>query len=424
MFVPAAFKKPSRSLAAALAITLAGCGSAFALDAKAFIDNLQDGAQAYGLSLNYQSYAADGDNLTLKNVRLMQKDGQTAAEPPALPIYLGNIVFNSVTAETDGAFAAAAVTAGQDSGQFAAADAVAAGKNKPVRGQIIVSGGKAERIHFTPKGQAYSLARVLPYHNVTVNNVTYQIEGKTTLSLDNIAAHYEKKSGSSFENKLTLAAFTYDPGALPGQDGVEAKKLLTSLGYDKIHGSFSALGLWNPQKGDLDITEYKFTADNMGSISFSGRLGGITQNFADSYQKLALQQAENKALSPQQRQQLNQEALALATRLDFDAFTLTYRDNSLTGRVLDYLSKSSAMARTELVTLIKAAVLQNTQKFQNTAFADRAAGQINAFLDNPKTLQITARPQRPAAFASVLLALGLSPEQLISLLGLDITANK
>jgi len=419
MSVFAGFKHAPRCLVASFALSLAFSSSAFALDGKAFIDIIQDGMQPYGLTLDHKGLTVAGDNITLKNVRLLQKN---EANTPSLPIYLGTVAFNEVKAEADGSFNVAKIAAGADS--LAAAADKSEDKAAGLSGRIIVQNMEIAQAHISPKGKTYTIAQYLPYKNVTIENVTYQAGDKTTLSLDNITAQYEKKSDNQFENTSKIASFTYDPAAWPGQDGRNAKTVLSALGYDKIRGNFSAIALWNPQKGDLNITEYKLVADKAGSLSFSGDLSGVTQQFANAYQKLALQQAENKNPTEQQQQQLSQRALALASQLDFNAFTLTYQDNSLAGRILDYMSESSATARQELVSMIKANILQNTQNFRDTAFADRAAGQINAFLDNPQSFQITARPQKPVSFSAALLAMWLSPEQLIDLLGLNVTANK
>jgi len=414
MSVSAGFKRAPRCLTAAFALSLACSGSALALDGKAFVDVLQDGMQPYGLTLKYQNLAVDKDNLTLKNARLLQ---QNSGDTPSLPIYLGTLGFNQVTAAADGSFNVDSITAGSDS--LAEAKKAGSGSDRIIVRDIVIS-----QAHISPKGKIYTIAQYLPYKNVTVKNITYQVDGKTTLSLDDITAQYEQKGAGQFENTSKIASFTYDPAAWPGKEGQDAKAMLNALGYDKIRGNFSAVAVWDPQKGDLDISEYKLVADQLGSLSFSGALSGVTQQFANAYQKLALQQAENKKPDKQQQQQFSRTALALATQLDFNAFTLTYQDNSLAGRILDYMSKTSAVARQEIVSVLKANVLQNTQNFRDTAFANRVAGQINAFLDKPQSLQITARPQKPVAFSAILLALGLSPEQLIDLLSLNVTANQ
>lgn len=409
-------RRVSYGLSAAAALSLCCSASAFALDAKAFMSSVQNTAQDYGLSLHYQNIQVQDNNIILQNVRLLQREKANAA----IPLYLGTVRFDSVTSENDGSFTAAAIISGDDAGAQAAANLNKNGE----AAQIIVQDMQLLSAHIGTGNKTYALAQYLPYKNLTVKNVTYKITGKNILSLDNITAEYRDNGQNNFENTSKIASFTYDPTIWPGQDGRDAKLLLTALHYDKIRGSFSANGIWNPQNGDLQITEYKLTGNAMGSITVSGHLGGVTQAFTDKYQKLALQQVDSGKMTAEKQKQLRQDISALTAELKIHALSATYQDNSLVGRFLDYFSQASSIPRRQLVAVLKAAISQNTQYLKNRAFTDNAVRQINRFLDNPRSLQIAAQPPAPVAFSSVMPLLNASPEQLMKLLAVSITANK
>jgi|GEM_PF-1157215 len=417
----AAVKKHSRMLIAGFALSLAFSSSALALDGKAFVDSLQDGMKPYGLTLQNDGLDVKGDNLTLKNVRLLQQDDTSGM---SLPIYLGTVTFDNVKQAKDGSFNVDKISSDDNAKAMAEAAAKSANKAAKSLGQITIQNMQVIHALISPKGKVYTIAQYLPYEKATIKNISYQADGKTILSLNDLSAQYKKKTDGAFQNISKIGSFVYDPAAWPGDDGKDAKELLSSLGYQNIKGSIDASGIWNPKSGDLNIDEYKLTADNMGSLSLKGKISGITQDFANAYQKLALQQMETKNPTDAQMQQMSQEAIALTGQLNVNNLSLTYKDNSLMGKILDYMSQGTGEPRQEMVSVLKAGVLANTQNFQNTEFAAHVAAQINAFLDNPQSLQITAQPKTPVAFSSVLLALGISPEQLINLLGLDVTANK
>jgi len=406
-------------LAAGFALSLAFSSSALALDnkdANLFLDTLQDGLKPYGLSMRHDGLKLKGDSVSLANVRLLQQQAQPGA--PALPIYLGSVDFDNVKPAEDGSYTVDAIRAGAD-----AADMAKAAADKDKAGQMIIGGLEIDKARISPKGKTYTIAQYLPYQNAAIKTISYQMGSKTIISLSDLDSQYAAESNGLYRNTSKVGAFVYDPASWPGQDGNDAKEMLNSLGYDNIKGHFDANGLWNPQKGVLEITEYKLTADNMGSLTLNGKFSGISQAFANSYQKLALEQMELSNPTDAQQKQMGEEALALAGQLNINGFSAIYRDNSLTGRVLDYMSKTTAQPRIGLVSILKAAVLANTQNFQDKVFAAHAANQINAFLDNPQSLQIVAKPQQPASLAAVLQALGASPDQLINLLGLDISAD-
>lgn len=413
----AAVKKSSSLFAAAFAASLSFSASAFALDSENFISAVQDGISLYGMSLEYSGRPQpEGDTISLQNARLLLRKDKTA---PAVPILLGALRFEHIKPAADGSFNVENIIAGRSLPPMAAGDQAA-----HKAGQIIIRNMQIAGAHISPKGKIYTIDQYLPYEKVAVENITYQVDGRAVMSLNGLGAQYIKKSGGIYQNISQIASFTYDPAALPGKDGQDAKKMLASFGYSSIKGSFSASADWNPQTTDLTIGAYKISFDNAGSLSLSGKLSGVSQDFANAYQKLALRQMEEPAPTDLQTQQMNQEAVNLAGLLNINALQLTYQDNSLAGRILDYLSQNAAQPRAELVSMLKAGILANTVNFQNKEFAAAAAEQINMFLDKPQSLQIAVKPQNPVALSSVLLALSISPEQLITILGLNISANQ
>jgi len=416
----ALIKKTPHMLAAGFALSLAFSGSALALDAKAgaaFIDTVQDGLKPYGLSMSHNGLNVQGDSIILTNVRLLQQQEQLGA--PSLPIYLGTVRFENVKPAADGSYNVAEIRGGED-----AAAAVKAASADDKAGEVIISGLQVAQARISAKGNVNSLAQYLPYEKSAIKSISYNLGGKTILSLSDLSSEYAKKSDGIYSNSSKVGAFVYDPASWPGEDGKDAKEMLSSLGYENIKGHFEAAGIWNPQQGKLDIAEYKLTADNMGSLALSGKFSGISQDFANTYQKLALAQMENSNPSPAQQQQMSSDALALAAQLKVNNFSILYKDNSLIGRALDYMSKTTAQPRAEMVSILKAGILANTQNFQDKVFATHVANEIDAFLDNPQSLQVTAKPQQPASLFAIMQALGVSPDNLINLLGLDIKANK
>ena len=212
----------------------------------------------------------------------------------------------------------------------------------------------------------------------------------------------------------------FDPSALPGTEREAIQKTFADLGYDRIEADMHVTSTWEPVKGSLDLSRYDITMKDGGTLSLAMKLNGVTQDLLGELQKISIRMGQSK-----KDEKINALALlGLVQQVSINSMTIRYDDNSLANRLLDSASKTDGQPRAQTVAELKTVLPLLASQLQNPEFADKTVKEMSAFLDNPKSLEISAMPEKSVSFAILATTAITLPQKLIDVLGLRIAANQ
>ncbi|MNT53797.1 hypothetical protein D3C72_1909040 [compost metagenome] len=155
------------------------------------------------------------------------------------------------------------------------------------------------------------------------------------------------------------------------------------------------------------------------SFGFSG----YTLDFIKSMQETVKAQAANP-----NKEQADQAAslamLGLMQQLSFINAEISFEDASITKRAIDYAASQQGMTSDQLAQTIKGMAPIMMASLNVPELQNMVSAAINAYIDNPKNLSITAEPEKPVPFPMIMGAAMGAPNTLPKMLGVTVTANE
>ena len=233
------------------------------------------------------------------------------------------------------------------------------------------------------------------------------------------AAVTEPAEGKPMEFSGGLERFTAD---LTLVEDPQSKATIEALGYQTISGSMELAGSWQPTDGRMGFSQYDITVDDAGTFGMTFDVGGYTPDFIKSLQEMQKQMAAQPEGADNSAQGL--AMLGLMQQLTFQTATLRWDDDSLTNRVIDYVAGMQKMKPDDIRNQAKAIVPFMTAQLNNPELSSAITAAVTKFLDDPKSLEITAAPAAPVPFAQIMAAGMANPLDLTKTLSVTVTANE
>lgn len=196
--------------------------------------------------------------------------------------------------------------------------------------------------------------------------------------------------------------------------------ILKALGYDTMEGFFEIAGVWDPSDGRYALTQYDMTIVDAGTIGLTFDSAGYTPAVIASLYDLLKKMAENPE-SDNSAQGL--AMLGLMQQVTFKDAALSFTDDSLTNRILEFVARNQGAKPAEIANQAKAVVPFALAQLNNPELTAQAAKAVSAFLDDPQSLTIAARPAEPVPLALIGAIAMSAPLELTKMLGLTVTAN-
>ncbi len=270
------------------------------------------------------------------------------------------------------------------------------------------------------EGATDPLASFMLYETASVENVSIKVGDKQAFQMSNFEAQVTPPTdGKAMDFTGAAETFTADLSLV---EDAQSKAVIDALGYQTITGSFNLAGTWQPTDGNMALTEYDITVDDAGTLGMTFDLGGYTPAFLKSVQDLQKTMAAQPEGADNSAQGL--AMLGLMQQLTFNGATIRFDDDSITNKVLDYLGKQQGMTGKDIANQAKAIVPFMMMELNNPELTKQVTAAVTAYLDDPKSLEIAAKPGSPVPFA-LLAANGMAnPKELPNTLGLTVTANQ
>ncbi len=373
--------------------------AAYAQDATAVADRLKAVFANQGVEIAWSGVSGNASSMVMQGVTV-----KPTAEKDALPI--GNVTLEGVS-EQNGGYAIETVS-------------TEAFSHSEDGTRIDISPFVLHGLAIPAEGSSDPLASILMYKSADLDSMTVKVGDKTAFSMENFNVTVTPPAdGKAMEFSGKAAKFT---GDLSLVEDPKSKEMIDALGYQTISGNIKVGGSWQPSDGKMQLSQYDITVDNAGTFGMTFDVSGYTMEFVKSLQEMQKKMADKPAGADNSAEGM--AMLGLLQQLTFNGASIRFDDDSLTNKILDYAAKQQSMTPKDIANQAKAIVPFGMAQLNNPELTAQVSAAVNKFLDDPKSLEIAAKPASPVPFA-LLMANGMAnPLELPKTLGLSVTANQ
>ncbi|MGN6549405.1 MAG: hypothetical protein ACTHJ3_05890 [Pararhizobium sp.] len=374
-------------------------GSAFALDGNRFLDTLNKAYAGSGARIVSPKIDVNGDTIVLHDATV---------EVPGEPKMPGtDLTFSGVAETPGGGYTARALTIPdidyhRDGSSISIKTIEADGITiEPASGTAGSALFLYDSAHTGPVSIANKDGEIAAAAGVT-STVDALPDGKgyrTSLTVDGLTLHLDRMKDARF------------------------RKAVEAMGYQTVTGTLGIKGMWETGDGRIEVSQFALDLNDVGRLGLTLDLKGYTPAFVQSLRELQAKAAANPE-DKQTQQALGIGLLGLMQQLSFGGASIRFDDHSLTHKVLDYVAKQQGVTDAQVAMAAKAMLPLALAKLRNQEFEQQISDAVGAFLDQPKSIEIKAAPEKPVPFPMILGAAMAAPQTLPDVLSATVTANR
>lgn len=393
------YRSTFRQLALSSALVLISVASAHALDANAFGTRLKAVLADQGAEINWTNLTENGTQVVLEGVTI-----GAAGKPEKAN--LGNVTLDNITEENGG----------YKIGTLSLPDYSTTEEGMTVA----VSGITVDGLTIPAEG-ADPVAAMMMYSNAKLASMSVKQGDKDVFSMEDLHVEITPVAeGKPLEFSGAAEKFTAD---LSQTEDPQSKAVIEALGYQTINGSFEMNGSWQPTDGHLALSQYDVTVENAGTLGMTFDLGGYTPDFVKSIKDLQKQMAAAPEGADNSAQGM--AILGLMQQLTFASASIRWDDDSLTKKVLDFVATSQNAKPEDIANQAKAVVPFLMAQLNNPELTTQVTEAVTKYLDEPKSIEISAEPEKEVPFAVIMAgAMSGAPQDLAKTLAVSVNANE
>lgn len=387
-------------LALAATTFLSISGTAFALDGTDLVTKINAAYSLQGASIKPDSVTVDGTSVTLVGVTVV-----ATGNPQGLKV--GDVKMDGVADDGKGGYTIETVTFPNVS---------STNEGVTVTASNLTLGGVTIPADAT-KNDVDSL---IMYETGHAGPVSITKDGKEVASLAETTANMtarDDKSGFDFD-----FAATGLKADLTTVDDPKSKEVIDKLALQTIDGGITMNGSWDLKPGTIDIEEFAFDFKNVGRLNLAFGLSGYTLDLVRQMQE-SLKAMEANPNKEEAQQATGLAMMGLMQQMTFDSASISFEDDSITKRVLEYVGSQQGMSGDQFAQALKAMVPIGVAQLNIPELQAAVTTAVTAYLDDPKSLTISAAPEKPVAFPVIMGAAMGAPNTLPQVLGVTVSAN-
>jgi hypothetical protein len=390
------------ALLAGTAFVMIG-SQAYALDGQDLLDKIN--AAAYGAGnglIAAKSIEVDDDDVTLKGVTF------TPPGPDAKTAELGDITLQDVSEEDGGAYHIGLI-------EFPDIDVTEDKTNAKVS-ELYLSG-----IWVPGDVTTGDINSLLLYEEAHSGPISVSVDGKEVFSMAEAKSIMEV---SDDEDTISFVGeVTGIKADLSTVEDAKSKEALDALNLHSLDGKVTMSGSWEISSGTIDIEEYAFEFANIGTLNLAFSLSGYTMDLIKQMQETT-REMQAQPNNEQAEQAAGLAMLGLAQQMSFNSAEISFDDDGITKRGLDFAGKQQGTSGKEMGDMVKAMVPMLLAQFKLADLQNTVSAAVNTYIDDPQNLTISLAPEKPVPFPMIVGAGMGAPETLPKLLGLTVTANE
>ncbi len=374
-------------------------GSAMAQDATAVADRLKAALVEQGVDVSWTGVTGDASSLVLEGVSV-----KPTAEAEALPI--GDVTLAGVTEEAGG---------------YTVGTLTTTPFSKTEDGMTLdMSAFVIKGMTIPAAGETNPMAAIMLYDSAELASMSVKAGDKTAFSMNGLGFELNAPEGATAMDFTGSAdSFTAD---LTLVEDPKSKAVIEALGYQTINGVFEMAGSWQPADGRLALSQYDMSVKDAGTLGISFDFGGYTLDFVKSMQETSKKMAEQPQGGDNSAAGL--AMLGLMQQITVVSSAIRFEDDSLTGKVIDYIAAQQGAKPADIANQAKAIVPFLTGQLNNPELAAQITAAVTAYLDNPQNIEVAAAPPAPVPFALIMAGAMSNPIDLTKTLGVKVTANQ
>ncbi|TAV45061.1 hypothetical protein ELI30_25635 (plasmid) [Rhizobium leguminosarum] len=374
-------------------------GPALALDGADMMKKLNAATSAGGTVITFEKAEADGDTVTATGVQV------GSSSLPGDTLKIGDLTFEGVEEIEGGGYHAKTVSfpnidISQEEGRFSANEIQITGLTIPAN------------------ATGDTLNDFLLYETVSTGPIALNIKGKDVLAIESIESNLERQDGG-FAYDANVAGLKAD---LSQVEDANAKEAIEKLGLTTLDGAVTMKGIWEIESGKVAVDEYAFDFKNIGRLNFAVDFSGYTLGFIKSLQQ-AVKTAEANPNKEEANQAVGLAMLGLMQQLTINSASIRFDDASITKKALDYAGSQQGVTGDQLAQSLKSLVPMMMAQLNMPELQNQVTTAVNTYLDGPKSLTISAAPEKPVPVPMIIGAAMGAPNTIPSVLGVKVTAN-
>lgn len=373
--------------------------SAVAQDATAVGERLKSVLSKQGTSIDWTKISGDASKMVIEGAKLSVAPEQTT-------LALGDITLTDIK-EQNGGYTVGTVSLPNYS---VAEDGLS----------VDISGIAITNLRLPPENASDPVASLLIYDEADMQRAAVKVGDKQAFAIDGV--HIEADAPVDGEPMTFSGAAEKISADLSLVEDPTSRELIEALDLLTVNGTLQLAGYWQPTDGRLVFDQYDISIEKAGTLGLTFDFGGYTPDFIESVQEL--QKAMADTPEGEENSAQNLAMLGLMQQLTFHSLSLRFDDDSLTGKVLDYVARQQKVKPADVVNQAKGLLPFLLAQLDAPDLMTQATAAVGAYLDNPKSIEIAARPENPVPFAMLMASAMSQPKDLVKTLAVSVTANE
>ncbi|MBK8458116.1 MAG: hypothetical protein IPL47_14265 [Phyllobacteriaceae bacterium] len=390
------------ALSAALCAAISAVApQAFAFETTSALDRLKALVAEQGFDMAWTAATPQDDDIVLDGVSFA-----LAGDPERVTV--GQVTLTDVTEEDD------------DIIRIGSMSLPSFETTSPDGSHLAITEIVAEGIDLAGPATTDELTKLGIYEGMSVGKLEIDKAGAKMATMQDFAMTVDRTDTGGLTFEGGVDTLSIDMTQSPDQ---KTKDMMAAFGYNTLSGGVTLSGGWDPVSGKTTLDDYSFTVDDAGTLGMTLDLSGYTLAIAKQLRD-ASKKMNAPGMTEEQKSAQGLALLGMLQGLTFASATIRFDDDGLTQKALDYAGKQQGMTAVDAANQTKAVVPFMLAQLQNPEFSAQVSAAVNAFIDNPKSIEIAAKPATPQPFA-MLLAAGMGdPKMLITTLGVTVKANE
>lgn len=387
----------ARVLAAGTALSLVFGSAAMAADANAVAERIKALYAKQGGELSFANVQASGSDIVLQGTKIKLP---TIGEKETA---IGDVTLQNVQDAPDGGYSIEQVTVPD----------LALGRETDKNDKAEMKGLALQNVHIPSEKAKGPLDSIVMYDKLKVDEILFGTPGKDGATVKGFDLSLDTT------NKAEKIGYVWTIANIDATFEKGGKNPLAPLDMNTFNGSLTSKGSWSPASGDTSLDQLELEAKELGKINITGSLGGYDLAFLEAVQKTQ----ENMSKADADKDAAGLAILGLAEQLNLKNLSIRFDNDTLTQKVLDYYAKQQGADGKQLGEQMKMMVPLMATQLKNPEFAQQLKVAADKYFTDPKSLTISASPDQPVTFASIVATASLDPTKIIQLLKISVDAN-
>ncbi|WGG60440.1 hypothetical protein [Brucella intermedia] len=384
-------------LAAGTALSLVFGSAAMAADANAVAERIKALYAKQGGELSFANVQASGSDIVLQGTKIKLP---TIGEKETA---IGDVTLQNVQDAPDGGYSIEQVTV---------PDLALAGETDK-NDKAEMKGLAMQNVHIPSEKAKGPLDSIVMYEKLKIDEIQFGTPGKDGATVKGFDLSLDTT------NKAEKIGYVWTIANIDATFEKGGKNPLAPLDMNTFNGSLTSKGSWSPTSGDTSLDQLELEAKELGKINITGSLGGYDLAFLEAVQKTQ----ENMSKADADKDAAGLAILGLAEQLNLKNLSIRFDNDTLTQKVLDYYAKQQGADGKQLGEQMKMMVPLMATQLKNPEFAQQLKVAADKYFTDPKSLTISASPDQPVTFASIVATASLDPTKIIQLLKISVDAN-